>query len=392
MAQEGPGVIVLIGGPDYNAATNVYGGSFSVNNPSQVRYLVYTVEDADAGTVVVGDTQVNLGGFNSKLFELDGTQFKAEHKYLLKVMAVDESGNLIQRTGDNAGQEPSEQFILASKEFTHLPPPAPVFAFKIDSANADYDTDELIMRLTVPGGFRVLKYDGYIIDDTGQQVGVIPGALFTGPELVAPLPEAMEEATEQHEYTLTLRLYTQDDQQAEQIYKIKATPPPPPGFFTRIFSALTQNPLIAVAILLVLSGVVTAIILIGRRPPPSALPEMRPPQDESTRGPRVAVRRNRLHVRVVQSPGASRGAEKTIKDFPCVIGKDKSCAIVIDDPHVSRRHLEITLKDNYFFVTDTSSNGSFINDVQLRKGAATHIPGVVSVRLGDQTILELEAE
>src|SRR5690606_18823704 len=106
----------------------------------------------------------------------------------------------------------------------------------------------------------------------------------------------------------------------------------------------------------------------------------------STLGGRVAMRRNRLRVRVVQSPGKSRGTEKIVKDFPFTIGRDETCQIRIDDSHVSRKHLEICVRDGCFFVTDlNSTHGTFMNQVRLRSNAATPIPAAVSVELGDRT-------
>lgn len=391
VAQTDSSLIVLISGPDYNVAKNIYTGSFSVNNPNQLAYLIYMVEDADAGTVAISETQVSLGGFNSRRFELDGAKLKAERKYLLRVQAVDGRGNLIPRPGENYGQDSSEQYLLASKEFVHQPPGAPRFDFKIDAINADLDTEQLIVRLSVPGGFQVLKYDGFIVDDTGQQVGAIPSALYPGPELLAPLPEAMLLAIEARKYRVTLRLYTQDQQQAEQAYEVVVIPPPRPRLGQRILGALDQTPLIALAIVGVIAAVVTTLILVGRRQR-NFLPPIGPPVHENTLSGNARIRRNQLRVRVVQSPGTSRGLQKIVKSFPCTVGKDPGCAICIDDSHVSRRHLEFTLRDGYFFVTDLgSSNGTFINDDQLRTGATMPIAGAISLRLGDRTIIDVEA-
>jgi hypothetical protein len=389
-AQANPPVTVLINGPDYNPTRNIYRGSFSVGNARQVRDLVYVVEDADAGTVAIPDTRVNLGGFDSKPFELDGARLKPERKYLLKVQAVDSSGNLIERSGENYGRSGGEQFILASKEFAHQPPAAPKFEYKINAVNADYAADTLTIMLSVPSGFPVWKYDGFIVDDTGRQVGAIREDLYRGPALVASLPGGIEDATEEHTYKVTLNLYTRDDQQAQTVYEVKLKPPAKPGLFQRIGSALTQSPLIALAIVLVISVVATAVVLINKRPRHDLPPFQRPPV-ENTQANYVVPRRSRLRVRVVQSPGASRGVEKLVTSFPCVIGRDEKCDICIKDSALSRKHLEIDFRDGHFFVTDReSTNGTFINDTRLRTGAATRVSGVVSVRLGTRTILELD--
>jgi hypothetical protein len=389
-AQATPPVAVLINGFEYDAAMNTYKGSFSVSNPHAVNYLVYSVEDAETGTKAVPDIQVSLGGFSSRPFELDGAQLRPAHKYVLKVQAVDLQGNLLQRSGENYGQSAGEQFILASKEFTHQPPVPPEFGFKIDSVNADYTADTLTIRLTVPGVFHVLAYDGFIVDDTGQRVGVIAKDLYQMPELAVPLPAGIEEAIEAHKYKVMLKLYTREDQQAEDTYEVTLTPPPEPGLFQRIGTALARSPLIALAIVVVISAVASVLILINKRPRRDLPPFQRPPVDNTGTSHRVP-RRSRLRVRVVESPSASRGLEKLVTSFPCVIGRDEKCDICIKDSALSRKHLEINFRDGHFFVTDReSTNGTFINDVRLRTGAATRVSGAVSLRLGERTILELD--
>ena len=50
-----------------------------------------------------------------------------------------------------------------------------------------------------------------------------------------------------------------------------------------------------------------------------------------------------------------------------VSGRDKSCAIVLEDAHSSRRHFEITQTPKGFFLTDLgSANGTLLNGVNLQ--------------------------
>jgi len=387
-AQANPPLTALINGPIYDPAKNVYNGSFSVSDAQAPQYLIYTVEDADAGTVTIPDTQVNLGGFSSRSFQLDGARFKPEGKYLLKVKAVDWSGNLIPRVGDNFTQNTGDQYTLASKEFTHQPPAAANFDFKINAVNADYQADTLSIALSMPGGFQVLAYDGFIVDDTGQKVGVIAKELYQNPELVVPMPAAIDNAAEAHKYKVTLKLYTKDDQQAEQVYEVTLTPPPPPGLLQRIGTALGQTPWIALIIVVVISAVATSLVLFKKKQR-RYLPDLRPPVT-NTGVNYAAPRRGRLKVRIAQSPGSARGTEKMVTTFPCRIGRGDTCPIRIDDAQLSREHLEITLESGHFFVTDLSRNGTFIGGERLRQGTPTRISGAVSVRLADQTILELD--
>ena len=391
-AQSGPSsLIVSVSVGDYDVAENTYKVSVSVNSPQGIYRLIVSVEDAEGGMVVINPFEINLGGFQSRQFELAATPLQAEHKYLLKVQATkNASGELIERSGDIYGQSADERYTLASKEFVHQPPKPPEFGFTINAVSPpDYEADTVTIMLSVPGDYQVLRYDGFIIADTGQQVGVIPEELYRGPTLTVPLPASIAQATEEHQYKVTLRLYAEDNRQAENSYEVTFTPPPKPGFFKQIGDALTRSPWIAVAIVAVIAAAVSAYIFFGKKAPPSVPPLM--PVHDNTQANRVAPRRGRLHVRVVESPGASRGREWTVKDFPCRIGREENCQIHIDDTHVSRQHLEITWRDGRFLMTDpNSTHGTFMNGVQLRKGVATRISGVVSVHLGDRTVLELD--
>merc|ERR1719188_334089 len=50
-----------------------------------------------------------------------------------------------------------------------------------------------------------------------------------------------------------------------------------------------------------------------------------------------------------------------------VIGKDKQCDVVVHDPSVSRQHCILSLDEQKggVFVTDLSTNGTYLNGVRL---------------------------
>ena len=51
-----------------------------------------------------------------------------------------------------------------------------------------------------------------------------------------------------------------------------------------------------------------------------------------------------------------------------IIGRSKRCHIYIDDPHLSKNHARIFLRDGSFYVMDlNSTNGSFLNGRRLPK-------------------------
>ena len=51
-----------------------------------------------------------------------------------------------------------------------------------------------------------------------------------------------------------------------------------------------------------------------------------------------------------------------------IIGRSKRCHVYIDDPHLSKNHARIFLRDGSFYVMDlNSTNGSFLNGRRLPK-------------------------
>ena len=55
-----------------------------------------------------------------------------------------------------------------------------------------------------------------------------------------------------------------------------------------------------------------------------------------------------------------RGSEIDLPEDGLDIGRDATCAIVIDDEHVSRRHCSIRSRQGKFLVQDHSANGTYV--------------------------------
>lgn len=73
------------------------------------------------------------------------------------------------------------------------------------------------------------------------------------------------------------------------------------------------------------------------------------------------------------------------------IGRSKDCDIVINDErdNVSRKHAVITFSLwGRMTLSDTSSNGTFINDRRMLKGASLPVTRADKVRLGDSWVLD----
>src|SRR5437762_3487974 len=70
---------------------------------------------------------------------------------------------------------------------------------------------------------------------------------------------------------------------------------------------------------------------------------------------------------VVQVPGRA-GHPVVIGEEALVVGSDESCQVVIDDPHVSRRHAEIARTAGGIVLRDLGSrNGTLVGRVAVKE-------------------------
>jgi len=87
--------------------------------------------------------------------------------------------------------------------------------------------------------------------------------------------------------------------------------------------------------------------------------------------------------------GAKTGFVRLVKDIT-IVGSSRSCDIVIPHPHMSRRHLAIYKNGDSFVVEDLgSSNGSFIDNVQLEPRVKVEFTTYFPVRLAQEITLSL---
>jgi hypothetical protein len=52
------------------------------------------------------------------------------------------------------------------------------------------------------------------------------------------------------------------------------------------------------------------------------------------------------------------------------VGRSPDMDIVIDDKRVSRRHAEFTIKNGSYFISDCSTNGTYVNNTNILRGVA----------------------
>jgi hypothetical protein len=401
--QNNQPVRIEITGLTFDQANNRYQIGLAIDRPDRIQRVILNVE-SEAGTLVI-DELINPGGRPNLAIEFDAGRLGDAGKYLIKIRALDLVGNLVERQSDvGSNEEPS---VLASREF-QFTPEGNTLNFTIESVNADYANDRLVVILNVEQPQRVISYNGFIVNSGGQRVADIPPSIFPNPpRLEMPLPAAMRSGGdgstgEAPEYKVTINLTSRDNQSFQQVFEgFKPVPPPPPGMMDQIMEAMTTNPLIPILIIFVISGAVVFLI-IRNRPAPPDLPSYRPPVDQTVEiyGGAVAqprpvyaapvaapARRMRLRIRVIESPGMQPNTEQIIDTFPYVFGR----GLWLNDPQMSREHATITMKSGQFYITDNKSrNGTTVRDLTLTADQTVPLEGSTIVRLGLNTMLEIE--
>jgi pSer/pThr/pTyr-binding forkhead associated (FHA) protein len=96
---------------------------------------------------------------------------------------------------------------------------------------------------------------------------------------------------------------------------------------------------------------------------------------------------------VLESASTPPEMKKVITKFPCLIGRDGCDFNLPTDQHISRQHVEISVRGDRFFISDLESrNGTFIGETRLSPRTPTPLNGATIVRLGRRTRLKLEPQ
>ena len=97
-----------------------------------------------------------------------------------------------------------------------------------------------------------------------------------------------------------------------------------------------------------------------------------------------------MNPRLTAISGRLKGSVFTIEDLPVVIGRETAATLCIADASVSRRHSRIDKEQDEFVILDLDSlNGTFINDVPVKRRTLQHGD---RVRIGDSQFLFLMHE
>jgi hypothetical protein len=301
--------------------------------------------------------------------------------------------------------------LAESDPVTYEPNIETSIKFSIESVTPDYGANRLIINLAdIPDESRIDKYEGVILDEKNNEVAKFGPEVYQadqGRRIEIDLPEAIKQIQAETGYQISVTLVDKDDQPSKVATGFKASPPAQPGFFASVWLALRNNPVIAFSIIIIILCAAIVFAYWNRPARKEALrpPLPRPPIDQTMVAPISSIdmpqlqsrpksqplpQPARLRLKVLLSPSPPQNKEAMVTTFPFVIGRS-GCDFNIPDQRISRRHLEITLQNGRFFVTDLKSrNGTFIGDVQLSPHQPIPVNNSTIVQVGQQTQLQLE--
>lgn len=384
-------VRLQVSGLTYDPQKDTYAVSLSVANPESVLRIIVEVWDTNAGVQILPNQTFENPG-STVQFERDTEGLEAGREYVFRVKAEDKQELLIENEDG--------EVILAEAEFVYEPPLRPDVEFTIESVIVDSKSGTFTIDLNVFNQEQVVSYMGFVSDgDTKQKIYEFGPALFTSARIEGTLPEAIRPSEVARNYAFFLDLTTKGDESiTADPFTVLVEPPQRPGFFARIGAGLANSPAILAVIGVIILSVIGAVLITNTREKKRPIPPPRPPVLKTEIFEPASVpaelKKLGLHLKVMRTPDQSQMIDRRITVFPCVIGRDITCEVRIDgDRQVSRRHAQIIVRGNEFFITDLgSANGTFIGDIQLQPDKETRLTGRTIVRLGHHTHIALEPQ
>lgn len=373
----------------YNAEHDEFAGSITIGNDYFcVSEMVIRIEGED-GLQIEEKLYRPIG--DQVTFQLDGSRLKAERKYFVFAIPLNDQSEIF-TTEDGPIQQ--------KKEFFYHPKGPDPLTVRILSVNPDHASGKLIIDLDISNEERVASYEGFITDmDSGGSIHTIDAQLYKTMRIEEPLAanNVIRTSLEPKEYRLNLCLNTKDDNQVcAEPYEFKPAPAPQKTSVEKILGAL-NNPWVAGSVLIVLMSAIGWVIIRNSRSSKSEPGLRRPPiggTDTIASAGRSAGGRGRtggaLYIQVLRAPGSANLKKQKISRFPYTIGRE-GCSLNINDPHISKPHVEINERDGSFYLKDlNSTNHTYVNDREIPANKSVQIRDVTLLRLGPNTEVELE--
>lgn len=376
----------------YNRDRDEYSGSVTIGNDYFcVATMVVRLEGPNGLQIseqiysVSGD-QVN--------FQFDGSPLKAEQKYIVTAIPLNDVNEIFAT---------EDEQIQVKKEFIHTPKGPDPLTVKIISVSPDHAKGTLTIDLDISDESRVVSYDGFITDmDSGGTVHTIETEIYKGLRIEEPLAATnpIRTSQEPHEYRLNLCVNTKDDAQvcAEPPYEFKPAPAPRIPWWRKVLNAL-NNPITSASVLIVLMSAIGWVIVRNSRASGEEPKLRRPPiggtdtinrRERHSSGSGGSRAAGSITVQVIRAPGSANLKKQRISRFPFTIGRD-GCSLNINDPHISKPHVEISQREGNYYLKDLgSTNHTYVEEREIPANKLVALRDVTLVRLGPSTEIEIE--
>lgn len=241
----------------------------------------------------------------------------------------------------------------------------------------------------------IAQWRVYMLDESNKNVMDTDKEVFKSTDLVVPMPPSVLQAVEEpqpQDFKLYVNLWGKSGGQTDaEVYEIKGlTGPVKPGFFAAIWIGINENPLIAIAIVVVISSIVLYFVF-GRKPARPAYSLARSAEEYTVvagaAGGGGSKQHGKLVVDVFETPSPGERKKQSFNRFPCVIGRSSQCDVRLEgDSQLSRRHAQLVLENGRILLTDLGSgNGTFVDDQRIDPNTATPLSDGQVIRLARQT-------
>lgn len=370
----------------------------SISNPRIVDRLFLRVLAGSETKYQSGPVDVNGRDAPTHEVRVDFSVFEPGREYKVQVIGVDITGNDLLKPMDNFNKEPDP--VLAELDaFKVEAEPTPTMTARVNSvAWALPDSDQwgkFFVELAIDNQQEeIMQWRAYILDESNKNVMDTDKEVFKSTTLVVPMPPELLQAVEEpqpRDYKLYVNLWGRSGAQTDaSVYEIKAvTGPVKPGFLAAIWIGINENPLIAIAIVVVLSSIVLYFVF-GRKPVRPTYSLARLPEEYTVVAGAVGSggkHQGKLLIDVFETPSPGERTKRTFNRFPCVIGRSSQCDVrLAGDSQLSRRHAQLMLENGRIVLTDLgSNNGTFVDEQRISANTATPLSDGQVIRLGRQT-------
>lgn len=379
----------------YDSNQDEFTGSITIGNDYFcVATMVIHLKGKDNLEIFTPPRTYSVSG-DQVTFQFGGSLLQPEKEYVITAIPLNDASEIF--TSDN---EP----VQREMPFTYTPKGPDPLTVKVNSVNPNYEKGTLIIDLDISDDRRIVSYEGFITDkDSGGTVHKIESELYKGLQIEEALAtnNPIRTAQEPHEYQLTFCVYTKDDSQVcAEPYPFKPAPAPKTPWWRAALNALS-NPVTAASVLIILMSAIGWVI-VRNGPGTGDEPKLRRPPIEGTE---TINRRERysaasgngraegaITVRIVRAPGSANLKKQRISrdKLPFTIGRD-GCSLNINDPHISKSHVEIREREGNYYLKDLGSiNHTFVEEREIPANKLVALRDATLVRLGPNTEIEIE--